>query len=78
MRGFSIEVRLADGSLLPLSFSGEELITRLAGEDTGPPPVSLSIVAETQDGRQITFTVANDERRTAHVSIKRNGSRGTD
>jgi len=70
MKNFRIFLLLANGEQMPLEFSsGKEVIEYLYGDDTGVPPLSLSIEADDEEGKTVSIGVPADQSDEVSVSF---------
>jgi hypothetical protein len=62
MSNIKTSISLVDGSGMDLeTYTGDQLIYRLAGDDYGPPISFLRINASTSDGKKIKLAIPNDD-----------------
>ncbi len=71
MKNLKIEFPLVNGSLYSLEYdSGKELIHNLVTDDWSPPPRSMVIEAQSEDGKIITITIPYDDSDEVFVKIE--------
>lgn len=70
MRNVRISLPLVNGGLMPLDFeTTKDVVLQLAGDDVRPPPRSLVIEAQAEDGRVVTISFPFDRSHEASVRI---------
>ena len=64
MKNLRIYAPLANGTQLPLwdgNETGKAFIHRMFTDDWGPPPLSVVIEADTDDGRKVSILIPYDD-----------------
>ncbi len=71
MRNATIKLHLVNGDLMELPVNtGKQFIDAIWGDDTGVPPLSMSIEAKMDDGRYAAISFPYSDSDVATVRIK--------
>jgi hypothetical protein len=71
MKNFILTFHTVDGGgFIFDDETGKEIIMKLMGDDIRPPITSMSIITQTDDGKNISINVPNDDSEKAYINIE--------